>query len=298
MADSLGPDDPVHRENSVTLGKPGEHGDAFRPDNRIEPSDPVGTAARLRARVTEATRLLRTSADRISDHQAREPSLLPGWSRGHLLTHLARNADGLRNLLIWARTGVPTPFYRDLDERSEAIERGSGRSAADLLADLDDSAAALDAEAAPLPEAAWAVQVSGVMGEEHPAWYTLWRRLTEVEIHHVDLDVGYGPANWPEAFATYCLEQAAASFAGTHAPAVTLRGDDASVVVQIGELGDQPVTTVTGPHRTLLAWLTGRGSGDGLTAEPAGPLPTLPSCQPAGPYPRKVQSGATRSGKA
>ena len=255
--------------------------------DRIEPNDPAGTAARLRTRVAGATSLLHTSAERMSDQQAREPSLLPGWSRGHLLTHLARNADGLRNLLIWARTGVPKPFYRDLDERSEAIERGAGRSAAELLADLDGAAAALDAEAPRLPEAAWAVHVSGVTGEEHPAWYALWRRLTEVEIHHVDLGVGYDPADWPEAFATYCLEQTAASFAGPHSPAVTLRSDDAPAVVQIGEPGDQPATTVTGPVRALLAWVTGRGSGDGLTADPAGPLPTLPSMQPAGPYPRQ-----------
>jgi maleylpyruvate isomerase len=291
MADSLTPGDPAHPDNPVTPDEPGETCDAFRPDDRIEPSDPAGTAARLRARVAKATGQIRTSAEQFSDQQAREPSLLPGWSRGHLLTHISRNADGLRNLLIWARTGVQTPMYRYLDERSEAIERGAGRSAAELLADLDGSAAALDAESTQLTEAAWATQVIGVMGEQHPAWYALWRRLTEVEIHHVDLGVAYSPANWPEAFATYCLEQAAASFAGRQSPAATLRSDDAPVEVQIGAPGNQHDTTVTGPVRTLLAWLTGRGSGDGLAAEPAGPLPALPSCPPGGPYPKQFQSG-------
>ena len=65
-------------------------------------SDP----GRLRARIDAATSRLTAAAAGLTDAQAREPSRLPGWSRGHVLTHLARNADGLRNLLIWARTGI------------------------------------------------------------------------------------------------------------------------------------------------------------------------------------------------
>jgi maleylpyruvate isomerase len=277
VANSLAPSDPVNSGNPVTPSKPGNRPDEVRLDDRIDPGDPAGTAARLHARVAAATSRLRTAAERLSDEQAREPSLLPGWSRGHLLTHIARNADSLRNLLIWARTGIETPQYRDLDERTQGIERGAGRSAAELLADLDASAAALVAEAARLSDAAWAARVRGPQGNEHAGWYTLWRRLTEVEIHHVDLGVGYSSGDWPEAFATYGLEQVAESFAGPHSPAATLQSSDAPVMVRIGPPGDQPATTVTGPVRTLLAWLTGRGSGTGLTAEPAGPLPTLPS---------------------
>ena len=277
MPDSLTPEKPVHPGNPVTPSKLSDPGEASRLDERIEPGDPAGTAARLRARVVTATSLLRASAERVSDQQARESSLLPGWSRGHLLTHIARNADSLRNLLVWARTGVPKPQYSSADERSQGIERGAGRSAAELLADLDASAAALDAEAARLPGAAWAAKVHGAQGNEHAGWYTLWRRLTEVEIHHVDLRVGYSPADWPEGFATYCLEQVAPGFAGPHSPAATLQSSDAAVAVRIGPPCDQQATTVTGPVRMLLAWLTGRSAGDGLVAEPAGPLPALPS---------------------
>ena len=50
-------------------------------------------------RLAAATTRLLATATAISDTQAREPSLLPGWSRGHVLTHIARNADGLGNLL-------------------------------------------------------------------------------------------------------------------------------------------------------------------------------------------------------
>jgi maleylpyruvate isomerase len=277
VADSLAQNNPVHPGNPVTTSRPGERGDAFPLGDRIDPGDPAGTAMRLRARVAAATVLLRTSAEQVSDQEAREPSLLPGWSRGHLLTHLARNADSLRNLLTWARTGVPTPQYSSQQERSEGIERGAGRSAAELLADLDESAAALDASAAGLPEAAWAAHVGGAGEHGHAAWYTLWRRLTEVEIHHVDLGLGYSSADWPEAFAIYSLEQYAGHIEDARSPAVVLRSSDTPAVVRIGPPGDQPATTVTGPVRALLVWLSGRGPGTGLTAEPAGPLPVLPS---------------------
>lgn len=243
----------------------------------FDSADPADAAASLRVMVDAATGRLLRSAERLSDQQARQPSLLPGWSRGHLLTHVARNADSLRNLLVWARTGVETPQYSHPGERAEGIAAGAGRPSAELLADLASSAAALDAEAARLPDTAWAAQVAGVHGNSHPAWYTLWRRLTEVEFHHIDFDMGYTAADWPQPFATYGLAKVAAAFAGPHSPAVLLRSSDVPVVVQIGPAGERPVCTVTGPVRLLLAWLAGRSSGTGLTAEPPGPLPTLPA---------------------
>ena len=51
-------------------------------------------------RIDEAVARLLASAAALSDEQLRGPSLLPGWSRGHVLSHIARNADGLSNLLI------------------------------------------------------------------------------------------------------------------------------------------------------------------------------------------------------
>ena len=61
-------------------------------------------------RIAAATERLLATADALTGDQVREPSLLPGWTRGHVLTHVARNADGLRNLLIWARTGTEIPM--------------------------------------------------------------------------------------------------------------------------------------------------------------------------------------------
>jgi maleylpyruvate isomerase len=247
------------------------------PPDQPDPADPAAAAADFGGRVAEATRRMVKTAAGISDAQAREPSPLPGWTRGHLLTHIARNADSLRNLLTWARTGVETPQYASEQARDADIEAGSGRPAAQILADIEASAAALAAEAARLTDADWAAEVHGLRGAAHPAWYTLRRRLTEVEIHHVDLDAGYGPADWPQAFATQWLASVADDFTDPDCPQAALRAADSGNEYVIGPAGGAPATTVTGQSRDLLAWLIGRSDGAGLTADPAGPLPALPA---------------------
>ena len=248
---------------------------------QFQRGDPADMAATLAVSVAQATSALLATAAGLSDQQATEPSLLPGWSRGHVLTHLARNADGLRNLLIWARTGVVTPQYPDGETRDRDIKAGSGRPAAGLAADIEQASAALAAEAAMLADEDWAAEVAGPGGRAHPAWYTLLRRLTEVEVHHVDLGAGYGPADWPWAFAAECLERVAGDFTRPDCPPARLRATDSGAEYRIGPpvtsgTGAEPVTTVAGPTRWLLAWLIGRADGDGLTTEPAGPLPERP----------------------
>ncbi len=242
----------------------------------LDPTDPAAAARALLGPIDDATaRLLRT-AGAITDQQAREPSLLPGWSRGHVLTHIARNADGLRNLLIWANTGVVTPMYADQADRERDIAAGADRGTAELLSDLADSAAALSAEADRLRPGDWAAPVRALRGPAHPAWFTLWRRLSEVEIHHVDLDAGYRAEDWPMAFTAAALARIAADFATAESPSALLRSMDADLAFQIGPPEAAPPVEISGPARAQLAWLIGRSDGSGLTAAPAGPLPALP----------------------
>src|SRR5947209_20220908 len=91
--------------------------------------------------ITVATEQLLGTAMAFDDPDVREPSLLPGWTRGHVLTHLARNADGGTRILTWARTGEEIPEYPSMQARAEQIEAGQGRPARDLVADVRDSAA-------------------------------------------------------------------------------------------------------------------------------------------------------------
>src|SRR5215472_2829841 len=94
------------------------------------------------ARISEADARLLASASKLTDEQMREPSLLPGWSRGHVLTHIARNADGLSNLLTWAKTGTETPQYESWEARNAQIDDGANRPADDIIADLSRSSEA------------------------------------------------------------------------------------------------------------------------------------------------------------
>jgi maleylpyruvate isomerase len=99
----------------------------------------VGDEQQMQVRVDDATQRMLKTAGTLSDDEVMQPSLLPGWTRGHVLARLAGNAEALRNLLIWARTGVRTPAYASQQARDEAIEAGAGRTAAELLDQLAGS---------------------------------------------------------------------------------------------------------------------------------------------------------------
>jgi maleylpyruvate isomerase len=235
---------------------------------------------RSMSRIGEATDRLLASAVALTDAGAGEPSLLPGWTRGHVLTHVARNGDGLGNLLRWARTGVETPMYASREARRADIEAGAGRSAADLAADVQATAIAFAGEAASLPDEAWTAQVQGLAGPPIPGRGVLDWRLREVEIHHVDLAVGYRPGDWPEEFVTASLPGVAGEFAGREdTPPCLLQPDGSGLgPFQIGP--EQPTgqqVLVRGSPASLLAWLIGRDDGSGLRVSPDGAvLPVLP----------------------
>ncbi len=240
------------------------------------------------ARLGESADRLLATADGLDDAQAAAASRLPGWTRGHVLTHLARNADGFRNLLAWARTGTETPMYPSEKARDRAIEAGAGRSAAELAADVRASAAAFTGAAEDLPAGAWDAPVAR-RGVTFPARGILPRRLSELEIHHVDLGAGYEPGDWPADFVQVALARVAHDFAGRpDAPACLARPDGQDAAFPIGPASFQPASTVpastvpastvtvAGPPAALLAWMIGRGSGAGLEVAGAAAAPVLP----------------------
>jgi maleylpyruvate isomerase len=161
----------------------------------------------LQEQIDGATRRLLRTVDGLSDDDVRQPSRLPGWTRGHVLTHLARGAEALGNLLEWARTGVPTTAYASQQARDEAIERGAGRDVDELRADVTTAAEKFRAAAVTLPGDAWQRRVRALHYPEFPAFQLLVRRLVEVELHHVDLAAGYGPGDWPDRFAGMELDE-------------------------------------------------------------------------------------------
>jgi maleylpyruvate isomerase len=226
----------------------------------------------LLAELDRATDRLLATAAGLDDAGVAAPSALPGWTRGHVLAHVARNADGMSNLLVWARTGVVTPQYAP-GQRERDIAAGTPRGAAAQIADVRESAARYAAAAAKMSPPDWVVMLDLPAGPQ-PAAYGVWRRLREVEVHHVDLDAGYTTADWPESFTHRLLHEVCSGLSTRDdVPAVTVRPSETGHPLAIGSGG--PV--VAGPAYALAGWLTGRSAATGLTVSPDGPLPAVPA---------------------
>lgn len=232
-----------------------------------------------------SARLLATAAS-LSEGALREPSALPDWTRAHVLVHLARNADGLRNLLLWARTDEPARMYPSRAVRSADIASAPQRSRDVIIADLEAAISRLRIDLQALPIDAWGRQISvtpaDVDGEARSASIVPLMRLTEVEIHHIDLAAGYGFGDTPVATAYRLLdfieERLRALDTGFDVELDgrrwTIKGSASTAA------SGQPAPAgqlVTGPAGDLLAWLLGRGDGHGCHCDDGRSLPALQS---------------------
>jgi maleylpyruvate isomerase len=180
----------------------------------------------------EGTKLFLDATGGLSDAAYAEPSLLPGWTRQHLVAHVAANGDALGNLVHWAATGDRTPMYATSEERAAGIERGPRMSAAGLGSWLRGSTAELTEAMHRLREEQWAAEVVTAQGRTVPATEIAWLRAREVCVHTVDLGTGVTFADLPDEFLSALC---------------------ADVLVKRGA-----VPTVMGPLDQRAAWLTGR----------------------------------------
>jgi maleylpyruvate isomerase len=260
------------------------------PDNYADPvtqtppgaADPEAEAPQERVvgPVTAATERLIATAEALDDDAIRDPSLCSRWSRAHVLAHVARNADGLANLLTWANTGVETPMYASAAARNADIEAGAGKALPELVDDLRTSAAEFSAAVTAMPDDGWERQVHtgpAAAGAAVPARRILWLRLRELELHHVDLDAGYAPDDWPVPFVARALpESLKACDRRDEVPPFRVVVNGAQVGGTPGLSGDPSAPTVYGEAPAVLAWITGRSPGANLRVEPAVQLPALP----------------------
>ncbi|QGV81205.1 maleylpyruvate isomerase family mycothiol-dependent enzyme [Streptomyces ficellus] len=232
------------------------------------------------ASVREATERLLTAAAKLDDAAMAAPSRLPGWSRGHVLAHLSRNADALVNVL------QGRPMYVSAEARDADIERDAPRPPAVQLDDVRASAARFQA-AGEVP-ADWDRTVELRNGVTDRAARVPFRRLVEVELHHVDLGVGYELEDLPQDFTEREIAFLADRFTGhpTVPPTRLLAvgaGEGAGEGAGGGEWrtggdagGDTgSAVTVSGAAADLLGWLAGRRDGAALEVS-GGALPVLP----------------------
>ena len=149
----------------------------------------------------EATGRLFDTLEQIDDSVAVRPSLLPGWSVAHVLTHLARNADSFVRVLTAAAEGREARQYpAGSAGRNQDIEEGARRPAAEIIDDLRASSVRLDATWSEMPDAVWRRHGLRVDGSPLPCRLLPAGRWREVELHHVDLGLGYQISDWPAEF--------------------------------------------------------------------------------------------------
>ncbi|WP_371529820.1 maleylpyruvate isomerase family mycothiol-dependent enzyme [Streptomyces sp. NBC_01283] len=217
------------------------------------------------ASVRDATDRLLTAAAKLNNDSTAEPSRLPGWTRGHVLAHLARNADALVNVL------AGRPMYISGDARDADIERDAPRPLAEQLTDVREAAERFQEQAA-IP-ADWSRTITMRNGVTDSASRVPFRRWVEVDLHHVDLGIGYELEDLPEEFVRREIAFLAARFSGN--PDVPPTGlTDGTHAWTTGRDG-APEVTVSGPASDVVGWLSGRRDGSALTAE-GGLLPSLP----------------------
>ena len=222
--------------------------------------------------VAEGQQRTEGAAAGLDDARLREPSRLAGWSRGHILSHLARNADALVNLLAWARTGVESRMYATADAREEGINAGADRDVAEQLADLTASGSRFLRAAEAVPEARRSFCVLSAQGRRIPAHEVPWLRVREVWLHLVDLDAGYDIDAVPDAIAWALVTDVAGWMRSRITATVDLEVDDCGTV----RLGPGPSASaiIAGRPQQIAGWLTGRACAGGLTA--TGAVPDLP----------------------
>lgn len=161
-------------------------------------------------------------------------SLLPDWSRRHLVAHVAANGDALGNLVHWAASGEVTPMYASSEDRAAQIERGGTMTAVELSHWAEESATWLEKAMSWLTRSQWQAEVETVQGRTICASEIPWLRAREVLVHVVDLDRGITFADLPRDFLDALAEDIC------------------------GKRGLDPSSLPAGPLGEVVAWLAGR----------------------------------------
>jgi maleylpyruvate isomerase len=218
----------------------------------------------------------------LSDDELDGGSLLPGWTRRHVVAHVGYNARAIARLVEWAATGVETPMYPSTEVRDHEIDFGATLSPIALRNLFDHSAVHLSVEWRDLPDRDWANEVKTIQGRTVPASETLWMRTREVWIHAVDLANGATFADIPEPVLERLLRDITSAWAA--------RGTDSGLVIRVtgtdlmfGTADAQDPVIVSGPLAGVAAWAAGRTAGAGPSGVTAARGTDMLSDVPAAP---------------
>jgi maleylpyruvate isomerase len=162
-----------------------------------------------------ATARLLATLGSAEDLDTRRESLLSNWTIGHVLTHIARNADSFVWILRSAAEDLKVPQYQGGPaQRNRDIAEGAARSSEAIVEDVRKSASLLDETFDEVSQDVWDRHWLRPDGSEVPGRLLPVARWREVEVHHADLGLGYGISDWPEAFVSADLPNALGRLTG------------------------------------------------------------------------------------
>jgi maleylpyruvate isomerase len=224
-----------------------------------------------------AARLLRT-VDGFHGDDWSAPSLLPQWTRAHVVAHLALNAEALARLLHGVVAAddedVPRTMYDSDEKRERDIVELAGAEPGEIRERLMGATTTLADAIVAMPEDHWQTRVERTPGgRTMRASSVPGMRLRELEIHHVDLDAGYAPSAWTLAFAEHLVDAMTRRLRPEHAFELKPLDSERTWVLGDGD-AEYAVPVVTGPAADLAWWLTGRTVPDTLSCS-HGELPTI-----------------------
>lgn len=165
-------------------------------------------------------------------------------------------------------------MYASKEERDRDIESGSGRGAAEIVADATESASRLTAAIESLDESARKAMIrrgAAAAGPAFPAIQIPWMRIREVEIHLVDLGLEPTFSDTPIEFLTALLVE--------ETPHFDARIIGLELICTEGptfRIGDG-AQKISGAIADLTAWLLGRANTNEIARLVSDqPIPTPP----------------------
>jgi maleylpyruvate isomerase len=193
----------------------------------------------------------------LTDEQVRQPSLLPGWTVGHALSHIALNAEAFVRVAEGLAVGGVGSMYPTSESRDEAIEAGAHRSAAEIVAHCETSNAALLAIWSTLTPAQLGGQANRTPGTPtFPATNIPMARLREIEVHSSDSGLPTLPISaWSSAYVDLDLPIQFATVA-TRLNRGFAATDETGTTHESGDCSG--ITALSCTRRELLAWTLNR----------------------------------------
>ncbi|PRB70206.1 maleylpyruvate isomerase family mycothiol-dependent enzyme [Arthrobacter sp. MYb213] len=220
------------------------------------------------SRLNRETSMMMATIDTLSAEELAADSLCEGWSRAHVIAHLASNGRTLVKLIDWAISGEPQQLYASTEARNAEIAELAALPGEELLTRFRD-AATYFAEQSERLTGELAVDEVDLHGKIIPATSIVALRIAEVVIHHHDLQTAWTIEEADPDSQENAVEAAVRTMRVKNAPGMTLLSEEGDEWV----IGDGSLQ-VRSDREGFIEWLA-RGQARHIEAD--GPIPVLPA---------------------